>query len=152
MFTKLLSARFTVTTMQSLCYLDQPQLCLGTLNNPSVTMGDHGGPPHTPKTARTKPQTNRFSFAHLQHDQCAFVSQYSVAQRHQMASSSLALLLFIGLDLLGSRAAALIGDKVLWNGEIFPMYVHLSVHSPLWAIQPGLRPGWLSEPQAWLTV
>ena len=65
-----------------------------------------------------------------------------------MASSSLALLLFIGLDLLGSRAAALIGDKVLWNGEIFPMYVHLSVHSPLWAWALGLGsgPGWLSEP------
>ena len=37
-----------------------------------------------------------------------------VAQRHQMVSSSLALLLFIGLDLpLGSRAAAPIGDEVL---------------------------------------
>ena len=37
-----------------------------------------------------------------------------VVQRHQMVSGSLALLLFIGLDLpLGSRAAALIGEKVL---------------------------------------
>ena len=37
-----------------------------------------------------------------------------VAQRHQMVSGSLALLLFIGLDIpLGSRAAALIGDEVL---------------------------------------
>ena len=36
------------------------------------------------------------------------------AQRHQVVSDTLALLLFIGLDLpLGSRAAALIGDKVL---------------------------------------
>ena len=70
-----------------------------------------------------------------------------VAQRHPMVSHSLALLFFIGLDLLGSRAAALIGDKVLWNGEIFFMYVHLSVHSPLWAWALGLagclslRPG-----------
>ena len=37
-----------------------------------------------------------------------------VAQRHQMVSGSLALLLFIGLDLpLGSKAAAPIGNKVL---------------------------------------
>ena len=37
-----------------------------------------------------------------------------VAQRHQMVGDSLALLLFIGLDLtLESRAAALIEGKVL---------------------------------------
>ena len=37
-----------------------------------------------------------------------------VAQRHQMVSNSLALLLFIGPDLhLRSRAAAPIGDEVL---------------------------------------
>ena len=37
-----------------------------------------------------------------------------VAQRHQVVSDTLALLLFIGVDLpLGSRAAAPIGDKVL---------------------------------------
>ena len=36
-----------------------------------------------------------------------------VAQRHQMVSNSLALLLFNGLDFhFGSRPAALIGDKV----------------------------------------
>ena len=36
-----------------------------------------------------------------------------VTQRHQMVSSSLAQILFIGLDVpLRSRAAALIGDKV----------------------------------------
>ena len=36
-----------------------------------------------------------------------------VAQRHQMVSNSLALLLFIGLDLpLGNEAAAPIGDKL----------------------------------------
>ena len=27
---------------------------------------DHGGPPHSPKTAKNTPQTNRFSFLHLQ--------------------------------------------------------------------------------------
>ena len=46
----------------------------------------------------------------------AFMSnkEKPVAQRHQMVSSSLALLLFIGLELpLGSRAAATIGDEVL---------------------------------------
>ena len=106
--------------MQSLCYLDLPQLCLGTLYHPSVTRGDpltapkrpetrpkptdfplstsnvisvqsyhsknyyaitmlsrptstvsrhtispicdQGGPPHSPKTARNTPQTNRFSY------------------------------------------------------------------------------------------
>ena len=37
-----------------------------------------------------------------------------VAQRHQVVSDTLALLLFIGVDLpWGSRAAAPIGDKVL---------------------------------------
>ena len=37
-----------------------------------------------------------------------------VAQRHQVVSDTLALLLFIGVDLpLGSRAAAPIGDEVL---------------------------------------
>ena len=37
-----------------------------------------------------------------------------VAQRHQVVSDTLALLLFIGVDLpWGSRAAATIGDKVL---------------------------------------
>ena len=37
-----------------------------------------------------------------------------VVQRHQVVSDTLALLLFIGLDLpLGSRAAAPIGNKVL---------------------------------------
>ena len=37
-----------------------------------------------------------------------------VAQRHQMVSGSLALLLFIGLQFpLGSRAVATIGDEVL---------------------------------------
>ena len=42
------------------------------------------------------------------------VNNKPVAQRHQMVSGSLALLLFVGLDLpLGSRAAAPIGDEVL---------------------------------------
>ena len=37
-----------------------------------------------------------------------------VAQRHQVVSDTLALLLFIGVDLpLGSRAVAPIGDEVL---------------------------------------
>ena len=37
-----------------------------------------------------------------------------VAQRHQVVSDTLALLLFIGVDVpLGSRAAAPIGDEVL---------------------------------------
>ena len=52
----------------------------------------------------------------------AFMSnkEKPVAQRHQMVSSSLALLFFIGLDPpLGSRAAAPIGDD-------FP-YVRTSV-------------------------
>ena len=40
--------------------------------------------------------------------------QKPVAQRHQVVSDTLALLLFIGVDLpLGSRAAAPIGDEVL---------------------------------------
>ena len=44
-----------------------------------------------------------------------------------------ALLPFIGLDLpLGSRVAALIGDELLLNGEIFHTYVRLYVRSPLW--------------------
>merc|ERR1711888_198642 len=123
----LVCRRITVkTTMQSLCYLNLPQLCLGTLYHPSVTRGDpltapkrpetrpkptdfplstsnvisvqsyhsknyyaitmlsrptstvsrhtrspicdQGGPPHSPKTARNTPQTNRFSFVHLQRD------------------------------------------------------------------------------------
>ena len=58
-----------------------------------------------------------------------------------MASSSLALLLFIGLDLLGSRAAALIGDKVLWNGE-FSLCTYICPSIP--PSGPGL---W-----AWLAV
>ena len=52
-----------------------------------------------------------------------------------MVSGSLALLYFLGFH-GGSWAAAPIGDEVLLNGEIFPTYVR----SPLWAIQPGLRP------------
>ena len=53
-----------------------------------------------------------------------------------MVSGSLALLLFIGLDLtLGSRAAAPIGDKVLWNGEKF---------------RPSVPEAWLVGPEAWL--
>ena len=36
------------TTMQSLCYLNLPQLCQGTLYHPSVPMKDHGGSPHSP--------------------------------------------------------------------------------------------------------
>ena len=60
-----------------------------------------------------------------------------------------------------SRAAALIGDKVLWNGEIFHHSVHLSVHSPPpWAIQSGLRPSQPGlkpsqpglKPEAWLAI
>ena len=66
----------------------------------------------------------------------------------------------------GRREAALIGNKVLWNGEIFCLFLHLSINPfPLWAIQPGLRPSqpglkpsqqglkpeaWLAGPQAWL--
>ena len=55
-----------------------------------------------------------------------------------MVSGSLALLLFIDLDLpLGSRAAALIGEEVLYNGEIG---------------LAGLAgpQAWLAGPQAWL--
>ena len=48
--------------MQSLCYLDLPQLCLGTLYHPSVTMGDHAGPPHSPKPGRNATQTTTFFF------------------------------------------------------------------------------------------
>ena len=37
--------------MQSLCYLDLPQLCLSTLYHPSLTMGD-------PLTASKRPETS----------------------------------------------------------------------------------------------
>ena len=39
-------------TMQSLCYLDLPWLCLGTLYNPSVTMGDPSQPHNSKKQAQ----------------------------------------------------------------------------------------------------
>ena len=56
-------SRITVkTTMQSLCYLDLPQLCLGTLYYPSVTMGD---PLTAPKWAETRPKPPRFSLLML---------------------------------------------------------------------------------------
>ena len=55
-------------------------------------------------------------------------SKQPVAQRHQMVSSSLALLnycfpmLYLSF-LCCSRAGALVGDKVLQNGEIFCSFV-----------------------------
>merc|ERR1712055_1195802 len=123
----LVCSRITLkTTMLSLCHLDLSQLCIDTLNHPSVTKGDpltapkrpkkrpkptdfplstsnvisvqsyhtknyyaitmssrpistmyrhtkspicdQRGPPHSPKTAKKTPQTNRFSFVHLQRD------------------------------------------------------------------------------------
>ena len=58
-----------------------------------------------------------------------------------MVNGSLALLLFIGLELpLGNRVAAPIGDEVLQNGEIYRMFVCPSIRPPNWASQPGLRP------------
>ena len=45
------------TTMQSLCYLDLPQLCLGTLYHPSVTMGD---PLTAPKRPEISPKPTDF--------------------------------------------------------------------------------------------
>ena len=59
-----------------------------------------------------------------------------------MVSSFLALLLFISIDLpLGSRAAAPIGDEVLYNGEIFPTYIRPSIH-------PSVCPSvWLNGPE-----
>ena len=51
-------SRITVkTTMQSLCYLDLPQLCLGTLYHPSVTRGD---PLTAPKRPETRPKPTDF--------------------------------------------------------------------------------------------
>ena len=43
--------------MQSLCYLDLPQLCLGTLYHPSVTRGD---PLTAPKRPETRPKPTDF--------------------------------------------------------------------------------------------
>ena len=43
--------------MQSLCYLDLPQLCLGTLYHPSVTRGD---PLTAPKRPKTRPKPTDF--------------------------------------------------------------------------------------------
>ena len=43
--------------MQSLCYLDLPQLCLDTLYHPSVTMGD---PLTAPKRPETSPKPTDF--------------------------------------------------------------------------------------------
>ena len=42
-------------TMQSLCYLDLPWLCLGTLCHQSVTMGDPITAPKQPKTRSKQP-------------------------------------------------------------------------------------------------
>ena len=51
-------SRITVkTTMQLLCYLDLPQLCLGTLYHPSVTRGD---PLTAPKRPETRPKPTDF--------------------------------------------------------------------------------------------
>ena len=43
------------TTMQSLCYLDLPWLCLGTLCHPSATIGDPLTAPNRPKTCPKQP-------------------------------------------------------------------------------------------------
>ena len=69
-----------------------------------------------------------------------------------MVSDSFALILISGLDLsLESRAAALIGDKVLWNGEMIHQFTNVPPY-PLKAIQSGLarHQAWLAAPQAWL--
>ena len=79
-----------------------------------------------------------------------------------MVSSSISLLYF-PLAFHGGRQGSVPYSPEVWGD--FP-YVHLSVRSPLWAIQPGLRlsqpaslrlqawlagpQGWLAGPQAWL--
>ena len=71
-----------------------------------------------------------------------------------MVSDSLAMLIFIGLDLpLGSRASTFIGDEILQHGDKFHLSIHLSVHP---SICPSswlhLRPGWLALRSCWLAL
>ena len=63
-----------------------------------------------------------------------------------MVSGSLALLLFIGLDLLlGSRAGAPIRDKVLQNGKIFCTFVRSFLHL---SVRPYPPLGHPAKPEA----
>ena len=83
---------------------------------------DHGGPPHSPKTVKTTPKTTRFSFVHVQHPPPTCIKVISSPKASNGQRFPCPALLFFGYH-GGSWAAALIGDKVLCNGEIFFMFV-----------------------------
>ena len=70
-------SKATINTFSSVqSYHSKNDYAITVLSRPTSTVSrhtispicDHGRPPHSPKTARNKPQTNRFSFVHLQRD------------------------------------------------------------------------------------